>query len=310
MQGTRFLSKGGTLRLPLLPCLMVMFNKVYLVGVGLMNGSLAKDLKRCRLARVIVGVGRNSRRLGQARALGLIDAYQLLANADVSNADLIVLGVPVRQVSTVLALLKPSLRAPAIITDIGSTKRSVIQAAAEIFGELPPRLVPGHPIAGREASGFEHAQEHLFKDHKVILTPVEVTQAAAINSVKAMWHAVGAQVAEMSAARHDAILSATSHLPHLAAYTLVNCLGARPDAQDIFTYAAGGLTDFTRVASSDAAMWVDICLANKDQILASMAEFNHCLHNLRAAIERHDEDAIHSLFTHAKRTRDINLLKE
>lgn len=284
-----------------------MFNKVYLVGVGLINGSLAKDLKHRQLAETIIGVGRDSERLSKAQALGILDGYQLLQESDVADADLVVLGVPVGEIGRSLALLKPTLDPDTLLTDVGSTKGNVIQAAVNIFAELPARFVPGHPIAGGEQSGFEHAQEHLFQGRKIILTPTDKTDSTAVRSIRSMWQAVGASVDEMSAERHDQVLSATSHLPHVVAYTLVNCLNGRLDEDSVFNYAAGGLHDFTRIASSSPVMWADICEANKDEILESIKVFNNCLDELRSAIDEQDKEAIVRFFQRAKRVRDVYL---
>ncbi|MCZ6566139.1 MAG: prephenate dehydrogenase/arogenate dehydrogenase family protein [Gammaproteobacteria bacterium] len=286
-----------------------MFNKVYLVGVGLINASLAKDLKRYQLAKTIIGVGRDSQRLAKAQALDIIDNYQLLQDCNVSDADVIILGVPVGKTGDSLALLKPSLNPRSLLTDVGSTKGNVVQAAEEVFGELPARFVPGHPIAGSEQSGFEYAQEDLFQNRKVILTPTENTDEAAVQDIKKMWLATGAQVEEMTVGQHDAILSATSHLPHMVAYTLVNYLGERDDASSIFNFAAGGFYDFTRIASSDPTMWVDICKANKDRLLESIDGFSNCLNELRSAIDKQDGDVINALLKQAKHLRDASLLK-
>ena len=287
-----------------------MFDKVYLVGVGLINGSLAKDLKRHELAKEVIGIGRDSQRLAKAQALQIIDQYQLLHENDVLDADVIVFGVPVGKIRDTLTLLKPHLNPNTLLTDVGSTKNNVIQAAEEILGELSAKFVPAHPIAGSEQSGFEHAQEDLFQDRKVIVTPTEKTDATAVQKIKKMWQIIGAQVDEMTAEQHDAILSMTSHLPHMVAYTLVNYLGKQSDASNIFNYAAGGFYDFTRIASSDPTMWADICIANKDMLLDSIEGFNKCLNELRSAIEEQDEDAIYNLLKQAKRLRDLNLLKK
>ena len=287
-----------------------MFDKVYLVGVGLINGSLARDLKRHELAKEVIGIGRDSQRLAKAQALQIIDQYQLLHENDVLDADVIVFGVPVGKIRDTLTLLKPHLNPNTLLTDVGSTKNNVIQAAEEILGELSAKFVPAHPIAGSEQSGFEHAQEDLFQDRKVIVTPTEKTDATAVQKIKKMWQVIGAQVDEMTAEQHDAILSMTSHLPHMVAYTLVNYLGKQSDASNIFNYAAGGFYDFTRIASSDPTMWADICIANKDMLLDSIEGFNKCLNELRSAIEKQDEDAIYNLLKQAKRLRDLNLLKK
>ncbi len=287
-----------------------MFNKVYLVGVGLINASLAKDLKRNHLAKTIVGIGRDEQRLQAAQSLSVIDEYQLQQECDVADADMIVLGVPVRKIDEVLTLLKPTLNSNTLLTDVGSTKVSVIKSAAKVFGELPTKFVPAHPIAGSEQSGFEHALEKLFENRKVILTPNDKIDSDAIDTVKKMWQCIGAEVDIMSAEQHDAVLSATSHLPHIVAYTLVNYLGKRPDAASIFNYAAGGFKDFTRIASSDPVMWTDICIENKEKLLDSIEGFRDCLMELYSAIEQLDEKTITQSFAQAKNLRDEKLLKK
>lgn len=287
-----------------------MFNKVYLVGVGLINASLAKDLKQQQLAKTIVGVGRDAQRLLSAQALNIIDEYQLLENIDVSDADVIVVGVPVGKIKDTFALLKPSFNAKTLLTDVGSSKSDVVQAALEVFGELPVNFVPGHPIAGSEKSGFEHSVEQLYKNRKVILTPTDKTSNSASEVIKKMWQSVGATVDLMSASKHDAVLSATSHLPHMVAYNLVNYLGKRQDAESIFNYAAGGFYDFTRIASSDPTMWADICVANKEEIINSLDGFIGCLGELKQQIADEDKNAIHALFKQAKQLRDENLNKK
>jgi len=255
-----------------------MFDKVYLVGVGLINASLAKDLKQQRLAKTIVGVGRDAQRLASAQALNIIDEYQLLENINVSDADVIIVGVPVGKIKDTFAILKPSFNLKTILTDVGSSKSDVVQAALEVFGELPENFIPGHPIAGSEQSGFEHSVEELYKGKKVILTPTNKTSSSASEAIKAMWQNVGAKVDLMSAPKHDAILSATSHLPHMVAYNLVNYLATRDDAESIFNYAAGGFYDFTRIASSDPTMWADICVALKikKQFMRHLRKPNSC----------------------------------
>jgi len=286
-----------------------MFNKVYLVGVGFINASLAKDLKKKKLAQSIVGIGRDAQRLAVAQSLDIIDKYQLFQDVDVSDADVIVVGVPVGKIKDTFTILKPSLNTKTLLTDVGSSKSDVIQAALEVFEELPANFIPGHPIAGSEQSGFEHSVEQLYKNRKVILTPTEKTAASASDAVTKMWESVGANVDLMSAGKHDAILSATSHLPHMVAYNLVNYLGQRDASEGVFNYAAGGFYDFTRIASSDPTMWADICVANKDEIINSIDGFIACFEELKQKIVDQDESALHASFELAKQLRDKNLKK-
>ena len=284
-----------------------MLKDVFLIGVGLINASLAKDLKQNKLAKRITGVGRDETRLLSAQKAGIIDAYQLLEKVDVSKADIIVIGVPVSKIQQSFQLIKETYTTATVLTDVGSSKLSVIKAAQEVFGDVPENLVPGHPIAGSEQSGFEHAVSSLYKNRKVILTPTNKTSKDAIASIQSMWQNVGANVDVMSAEEHDAILSATSHLPHMVAYNLVNYLSQRNDAQRIFKYAAGGFYDFTRIASSDPTMWSDICIENKDEIIKSIEGFIMSLNELKDKIENQDRQAIHSLFSSAQKSRNENL---
>ena len=284
-----------------------MFKNVYLIGVGLINASLAKDLKREQLASKIIGVGRDRDRLQVAQSLGVIDECQLLQNVDVSDADIIVVGVPVSKIKHCFKAIQSSYNSNSLLTDVGSCKSSVIKAADDVFGALPNNFVPGHPIAGSEQSGCEHAVEHLYKHRKVILTPTENTADDALNAITKMWQSIGADIDVMSAAQHDAILSATSHLPHMVAYNLVNYLGQRDDAKQVFNYAAGGFYDFTRIASSDPTMWTDICLGNKNEIIKSIDGFINCLENLKHKIAKQDKTAIYEVFLRAKQLRNKNL---
>ncbi len=284
-----------------------MFNNVYLIGVGLINASLAKDLRKLNLAKNIVGVGRDEARLSAAQKAGVINAFQLLEAINVSDADLIVVGVPVSKIQQSFELIKPTLNTNTLVTDVGSSKASVIAAAEEVFDIFPENMVPGHPIAGSEQSGFEHAVTSLYKNRKVILTPAENTAESALASVQLMWQKVGAHVDVMTAEQHDAILSATSHLPHMVAYNLVNYLTKRDDAASIFNYAAGGFYDFTRIASSDPTMWSDICIENKNEIIKSIDGFANCLNDLKVKIEKNDKQAIHELFSDARKSRNENL---
>jgi len=254
-------------------------------------------------------VGRDAKRLAAAQAANILDEFQLLEDVNVADADVVIVGVPVGKIKDTFSILKPSLKAETILTDtdVGSSKADVVQAALDVFGELPENFVPGHPIAGREKSGFEYSIERLYENRTVILTPTEKTATSASNAIADMWRAVGAKVDLMSAQQHDAILSATSHLPHVVAYNLVNYLGQREDAKSIFNYAAGGFYDFTRIASSDPTMWADICVANQNEIINSIDGFINCLNELKQKISTQDKSGIHAAFDQAKQLRDLNM---
>ena len=278
--------------------------RLCVAGVGLMGGSLARALRAAGRVGEIVGWGRDPAHLERALALGVIDRFEQDAAAAAAGADMVVLAVPVGATGEVLARLQPGLSPEAVVTDVGSTKGSVVADVRRVLGGLPPWFVPGHPIAGTEQSGVEASVTGLFAGRRVILTPEPETAAAAVARVRAMWEAVGAQVVETSAAHHDAVLAATSHLPHMLAYALVDTLARMDDSAEIFEYAAGGFADFTRIASSNPAMWHDICLANREALVAVMDRFLDDLARLREAVAAGDSEFLRQTFERAKAARD------
>ncbi len=278
--------------------------RLCVAGVGLMGGSLARALRAAGQVGEIVGWGRDPAHLERALALGVIDRFEQDAAAAAAGADMVVLAVPVGATGEVLARLQPGLSPEAVVTDVGSTKGSVVADVRRVLGGLPPWFVPGHPIAGTEQSGVEASVTGLFAGRRVILTPEPETAAAAVARVRAMWEAVGAQVVETSAAHHDAVLAATSHLPHMLAYALVDTLARMDDSAEIFEYAAGGFADFTRIASSNPAMWHDICLANREALVAVMDRFLDDLARLREAVAAGDSEFLRQTFERAKAARD------
>lgn len=279
-------------------------NNVLVIGLGLIGGSLAKALKHRRYCQRVVGYDRNPAELEAGLALGVIDEAARDLRQAVASADLVVLAVPVKATDAVLADISTALRPQTLLTDVGSTKGNVVEAAQAVFGTLPATFVPGHPIAGSEKSGVAAADEHLFERHKVILTPTPASSRQATLVIARMWQSVGAQVLQMDVARHDEVLAATSHLPHLLAFSLVDTLAAEAANTDIFRYAAGGFRDFTRIAASDPTMWHDICLSNSDAILAQLDRFSAGVEKLRHAISTADSQAMLGIFTRAKASRD------
>jgi prephenate dehydrogenase len=217
---------------------------------------------------------------------------------------MVVVAAPLGAMQPLFAAMRGALAEDAVVTDVGSAKASVLDAAKSAFGQVPEFLVPAHPIAGTEHSGVEASTEGLFRDRRVILTPLESTRAEAISRVRGMWEATGARVIEMDARHHDEVLAATSHLPHMLAYTLVDVLGRMEERVEIFRYAAGGFRDFTRIASSDPQMWHDICFANRDALVHALEHFSGDLDDAIDAIRRGDSEAIKALFTRAKALRD------
>ena len=281
-----------------------MINRLCIVGVGLIGGSLAKDLRRLGLCREVIGCSRSSEHLARARELGIIDAFDVDPAKAVAGADMVILAVPLGAMAPVLTAIGAGLDDRAVLTDVGSAKCSVVEAARTAFGVIPENFVPAHPIAGTEHSGVEAAVDGLFQGHRVILTPVDVTRPEAIQRVRDMWQSVGAEVLEMDPAHHDEVLAATSHLPHMLAYTLVDMLGRMEERVEMFRYAAGGFRDFTRIASSDPQMWHDICIANRDALVSALDRFQVDLGVAVDAIRDGDSATIEELFARAKVLRD------
>ena len=277
--------------------------KICIVGVGLIGGSLGLALRQAKWCQHVAGYGRNSDPLQRAVDLGAIDSFSTEPTI-VSDCDLIFLATPVGTYPAVLNQIRDHLAPSAIITDGGSTKSSVVRAAREVFGELPARFVPGHPIAGKEKSGVEHADANLYQNHKVILTPADGADAEAVKIVTDMWHSCGAIVETLDAEQHDRVLAATSHLPHVIAYALVNAVAETTYVQKIFDFAAGGFRDSSRVASSDPTMWRDICLENREAILEMTARYRSELENVERLIEQGDGQGLYDLFETCKKVRD------
>ncbi len=287
-----------------------MINKLAIVGLGLIGGSLARALKKKGCVAEVVGTGRREASLIKAQELGVIDRWTLDLGEAVAKADVVVIATPTLVAEKVLADLKPYMRENLIVTDVASVKGSLVEAARRIFGDLPPQFVPGHPIAGSEQSGVEASREDLYINHRVILTPTEATDKDALAVIRAMWENTGAEVLDMPVDEHDRVLAATSHLPHVLAYALVDALASNGSAEQIFKFAAGGFRDFTRIASSDPVMWHDIVRANREAVLSSMDDFTARLAELRTAIGSDDSAEILDTFTRAKAARDDHFLSQ
>ena len=273
--------------------------KLAVIGVGLIGGSFALALKKAKAVSHVVGVGRSAQNLELARGRGIIDSIEREAGAAAKGADLVLVATPVAQFPAVFAALKDS---KALITDGGSTKRDVIAAARKALGAGIARFVPAHPIAGAEKSGAGAASAELFQNRRVVLTPLEENSAEAVAIVEKAWAACGARLSRMDADKHDAVLAAVSHLPHLLAYALVHEVARRDNAAELFSFAAGGFRDFTRIASSHPEMWRDICAANKENLLRELARFSSKLEHVRSLLERPAE--LEKLFAEARAARD------
>lgn len=282
-------------------------NKLVIIGIGLIGGSLATGLKQRGGCREVIGIARQQQTCADAVKLGVVDrAYDNLQAiaGELAAGDVIFISVPTLSVDLVLSQVRELISPEVTITDGASVKGSVQKAVERIYGEIPAQFVPGHPIAGSEKSGVTAANPDLYVNHRVILTPSAETGAAHLQRVTAMWQAVGAEVLEMSVAEHDDVLAATSHLPHAIAYSLVDTLAKDIGNPNIFRYAAGGFRDFTRIASSDPIMWHDIMRANKDSVLTALDLFIENLMRLRSGIENEDSEYLLEVFTRAKAERD------
>ena len=281
-----------------------LFEKVAFIGLGLIGSSLARVMLAENLSRHIVASTRSEKTLQDALELGLIEQGFNNPIDAVQGADLVVLALPVQATEKVLRLIQPHLADNVILTDVGSTKASVVAAAKAVFGEnLPAGFVPGHPIAGAEHTGVHAGKVDLFANHKVILTPLPSSAPWAVNKLIQMWESAKAEVICMDVEKHDEVLAYTSHLPHLMAFNLVEQLANREDNLDIFRYAAGGFRDFSRIAASDPQMWHDIFFANKTALLKAVDGFESQLEIIRQLIEQEDSHALMGLLGHAQAAR-------
>ena len=279
-------------------------NKLVIFGVGLIGGSVALALKKADFVTHIVGVGRTEKSLNDALELGVIDALETSIHAACAQADMILIAAPVAQTKAILHSIKPHLNNQAVITDAGSTKGDVLACAKEILGDQFSQFVGGHPIAGAEKSGVAAAKSDLFIGKNVVITPCPETSIHAVRSVSELWQACGANVSEMSAETHDSIFAAVSHLPHLLAFALVDDIASRPNAEQLFSFAASGFRDFTRIAGSHPEMWRDISLANKPALLNEIAAFEAELGQLKQLLNNEDGAGLQALFERASVARN------
>lgn len=279
-----------------------MTGRVAIFGVGLIGGSFALALRHARAAGRIVGVGRHPEAMARALELGLVDELASPADA-VRGADLVLLAAPVAQTEGILASILPHLEPGTVITDAGSTKSDVVAAARKVLGARIGQFVPGHPVAGREQNGPDAALADLFVGKKTVLTPLPENAAADVERVAAAWRACGASVHQLSAAGHDSVFAAVSHLPHLLAYALVDDIARKPHAQLLFQYAASGFRDFTRIAASSPEMWRDIAIANSTALIGELDAYMAQLAALRAMLAGADAAGLERVFANARDAR-------
>ena len=274
------------------------------IGVGLIGGSLARALRAADAVDHVVGCGRGKANLERAVDLGVIDRYTHDVAEAVAEADRVFLAVPLGAMRSTFAAMREALPSHALVTDGGSAKGSVVSDCRSAAPELLPRFVPGHPIAGTERNGVEASFAKLYRNRRVILTPLDENTAETVAAVRAMWEICGAEVTEMSVAHHDEVLAATSHLPHMLAFGLVDMLARLKENDEIFRYAACGFRDFTRIASSNPVMWRDICIANREALGPMLAAFADEMSTLAERIGDADGEALLEIFERAKAARD------
>ena len=280
-----------------------MIDHLVVIGVGLIGGSFALDLKKKGLVGRITGVGRGRANLEKARELGIIDAIAEHAGEAVADADLVMIAIPVGAMAALFRDIAPTVPPHCILTDAGSTKQDVIAVARAGLGEKIARFVPGHPIAGAETSGAEAARSGLFQRKPCILTPLPENRPQDVEAVQALWKACGAQVTNMEPMQHDKVYAAVSHLPHLVAFALMDELAGRPNAETYFLHAGSGFRDSTRIAGSHPEMWRDIALANKDALVVELDAFIDKLANIRGWVAAGDGAALEDLFSRAREAR-------
>ena len=281
--------------------------RLAVIGLGLIGGSLARALRSAGAAGAIRGYDTDPLQRRLAVDLGVVDEAPESPAAAVAGADVVVLAVPVLRTAEALRACRSAVREGAVVTDVGSTKQSVLADAAAVYGQVPPWFVAGHPIAGTEKSGVANAAADLFHGRRVILTPHAVQDRQAVEAVAALWRATGARVVEMDPAQHDAVFAATSHLPHVLAFAFVDML-ARLDARDeIFPNAGGGFRDFTRIASSSPEMWHDVVRANAEAVGRLLEQQIGELGEVLAMVREGRWDELKGLFERARAARERHL---
>lgn len=280
-----------------------MFKKIAIFGVGLIGGSFALSLKRARAVTHVTGVGRSVASLQRAQELGIIDSISPDAAEAINGADLVLIAAPVAQTGSILASIEPHLRPGTVVTDAGSTKTDVVEAARKALGDKIGQFVPGHPIAGRELNGPDAAIPDLYVGKKAIIARLPENAEDDIERVAAAWKQCGALIHHLTAEDHDRVFAAVSHLPHLLAYALVDDIAKKPHADLLFQYAASGFRDFTRIAGSSPEMWRDISLANQAALLAELDAYMAQLTKMRAMLAVGDGTALEAIYANAQRAR-------
>ena len=280
------------------------FERVAVIGVGLIGGSFSLALREKKLCGHVVGAGRSPANMKLALERGIVDSVETDPAAAVRGADLVLIATPVAQFSEVMQALEKSLKPGAIVSDAGSTKRDVVATARATLGAKIAQFIPAHPIAGAERSGAVAASAGLYRGRRVVLAPLAENREQDVETVAALWSAIGARVSRMTPEEHDQVFAAVSHLPHLLAYALVSDFSGRPNSAQLFGYAGGGFRDFTRIASSHPEMWRDICVANRDRLLHELHSYEKKLRAIGQMLETKDALALEALFAEARAARE------
>jgi prephenate dehydrogenase len=280
-----------------------MFNQLGLIGCGLMGGSFALALKRAGLVKRVIGYSKSPSTTERARKLGVIDVAAESALLSVSGSDIVLIAVPVAATEATFKAIRHLVEPGVLFMDVGSTKRDVVDAARRVLKERVPSFVPAHPIAGKEVAGIQNADASLYSGRQVILTPIAQTSAELVQKATDVWSAIGAQVLKMTADNHDAAFAAVSHLPHLLAFAYFNAIVQQPAGRDFLSLAGPGFRDFTRIAAGDPAVWRDILMSNREEILKQAMRFRHTLDAIEHVMRSGNVEALEDLIRKASEAR-------
>ena len=280
-----------------------MFNQLGVIGCGLMGGSFALALKRAGLVKRVVGYSKSPSTTEKAKKLGVIDTIAESALLAVSGSDIVLIAVPVAATEATFKAIRHLIEPGVLIMDVGSTQRDVVDAARRVLKENRPSFVPAHPIAGKEVAGISHADATLYSGRQVILTPLPQTNPDLIQKATDVWAAIGAQVLRMTPENHDGAFAAVSHLPHMLAFAYFNSVAGQPAGRDYLSLAGPGFRDFTRIAASDATMWRDILMSNREEVLKQSLRFRHTLEAMEHALKSGNTEALEDMVRAASDAR-------
>jgi len=279
------------------------FRKVVIFGVGLIGGSFSLALRKAGAIGEVVGFGRSTATLEQAKQLGILDRIGHDVAQEVCDADIVLLATPVAQMTDIFTRIAPHLGARTLVTDGGSTKSDVVAAARAHLGNKISQFIPAHPIAGAEKSGAAAALADLYQGKKVVLTPLPENSKESVARIRKAWELCGAVVSELTPQQHDTVFAAVSHLPHLLSFALVHDLAQRDNRDQLLSFAASGFRDFTRIAASSPEMWRDISLANREALLVEVKRYADELYVVYQALENNDAAKLEEIFSLAREVR-------